>query len=191
MYNHSEDNRFDRIPDDLDRLFERLNEQEPAPGPAFQQTLESLRGWHEQPKLTVLPPKTGTARHKFPFLIATVAASFALFLIIASLLMFQNGTSDLPAGQSSLQVGVASEEEISGTQATTAVVTVTDVPVVETTSAAETKPATKVTPSPARIVKSSTEILFDWSYYRSRLLSVNRPEDDVSSNQVRMNNSMF
>jgi hypothetical protein len=80
-------NNKSNMPDDIDRLFELLDDDTPAPGYAFGDTLEMIRTGH-------LPaaPVTPTARPGFP-LIGLVTAAAILVLVMTFAIFNSNGLS--------------------------------------------------------------------------------------------------
>lgn len=88
-------------PDDIDRLFDLIGQQDPPPGRAFDGTVETLRSWHES---AVAPVKTSmlvSLWSSFSLVKITVTAGLCLVLITVGWITWAN--SNQASGQNAKQ----------------------------------------------------------------------------------------
>src|SRR5689334_4244144 len=77
-------------PDDIDRLFDIMGQQDPAPGRAFDSTMESLRGWHNSGLTPAKTPALVKFWSSFTLAKVTVVAGLCLALITVSWITWLN-----------------------------------------------------------------------------------------------------
>jgi len=97
-------------PDDIDKLFDLIGQQDPAPGRAFDGTMESLRRWHDS---TITPAKAPVLVKSFSMAKLSMVAGVCMALVVVAWVTWLNSnpTSDPASKQGTVLVMSQQEAE--------------------------------------------------------------------------------